>query len=483
MTTRDVPMDPGRGGEARIAHARPGLHLGVALAAVVVAFFLVRLLGEPWPHFPPTYPDSFSYLGVARRGPLHGLFFFDERPIGYPLLLWSVGRSPTLTVLAQTGIYVAAFWVMCRVVFAEMRSRVIGVLAVTFIAAIAIEPRNSLWNTLILSESLSTSLGILSIAAWWRAAARPSKRTVTWGWIATVAWILVRDTNVLPTVLVLLPAALACAWVSPGADGALRRRLLTGALAILVLCGYVYVSQAVSHRNQYPVNNNIGMRVLPDPGLTKWFVQGGMPLDDALRARTGHNSWDDGEAFLRAPELARYRSWARGAGSRRLFLSMVLRSPFWWDRIHHDLPDILRETDQAYDNYGVFGRFPHHLPPPLGEPRTTAGLLGWMLLAAAGLGVAAFERRRRLLVAVVALGLLSAIVEIWASYSGDATEVNRHLVGPLARLNVLLILAIALGADAASARLQRASIPVGAVAPGDPREEALAVVHGAPPDA
>jgi hypothetical protein len=162
---------------------------------------------------------------------------------------------------------------------------------------------------------------------------------------------------------------------------------------------------------------------------------------------------------------------------------MVLRSPFWWDRIHHDLPDILRETDQAYDNYGVFGRFPHHLPPPLGEPRTTAGLLGWMLLAAAGLGVAAFERRRRLLVAVVALGLLSAIIEIWASYSGDATEVNRHLVGPLARLNVLLILAIALGADAASARLQRASIPVGAVAPGDPREEALAVVHGAPPDA
>jgi hypothetical protein len=473
-------MDAGPGGEARIAHLSPGRNLGVALAAVVVAFFLVRLLGQPWPHFPPTYPDSFSYLAVARRGPLHGLFFFGERPIGYPFLLWSVGRSSTLTVLAQTGIYVAAFWVLCRVVFAEMRSRVIGVIAVIFIAAIAIEPRNSLWNTLILSESLSTSLGILSIAAWWRAAARPAKRTVSWAWIATGAWILVRDTNVLPTVLVLLPVALACTWAAPGGDRTLRRRLVGGALAILVICGYVYLAQAVSHRTQYSVHNVVGMRVLPDAGLTKWFAAGGMPLDDALRGRVNRNAWDDGEAFLRAPELARYRVWARGTGGRRLLLSMVVRWPDWWKRLHHDLPGILGEDDRAYDNYAVFDRFPHHLPAPFGTPRTNAGLWVGLLLAAAGLGLAAADRRRRLLVAVVAAGLLSAIVDIWCSYVGDPMEVNRHMVGPLARLSVLVIVAVALGADAAITRLQRPSIPVGAVAPGEPREEALAGMHGAP---
>jgi hypothetical protein len=476
-------MDPGPGGGARIAHARTGRHLGVTLAAVVVAFFLVRLLGQPWPHYPPTYPDSFSYLGVARRGPLHGLFFFDERPIGYPLLLWSVGRSPTLTVVAQTGIYVAAFWVLCRVVFAEMRSRVIGVVAVTFIAAIAIEPRNSLWNTLILSESLSTSLGILSIAAWWRAAARPSKRTVTWAWIAAGAWILVRDTNVLPTVLVLLPVAVACAWASPRADRALRRRLVGGALAILVVCGYVYFAQAVSHRTQYSVHNVVGMRVLPDAGLTSWFAAGGMPLDDALRGRISRNAWDDGEAFLRAPELARYRAWARGAGGRRLLLSMVVRSPDWWKRLHHDLPGILGDDNRAYDSYGVFARFPHHVPPPLGTPRTNAGLWAELLLAAAGLGLAAADPRRRLLAGVVAAGLCSAIVDIWCSYVGDPMEVNRHMVGPLSRLSVLVIVGVALGADATRARLHRAPIPRGAVAPAEPREEALEVMHGASPDA
>src|SRR5204862_1915603 len=57
-------------------------HPGTAIGAVVVAFFLIRMLGQPWPgHFPPTYPDSYSYLKVATEGPFHPHFFFDERPI------------------------------------------------------------------------------------------------------------------------------------------------------------------------------------------------------------------------------------------------------------------------------------------------------------------------------------------------------------------------------------------------------------------
>ncbi len=476
-------MDPGPGGEARIAHARAGRHIGTTIAAVVVAFLLVRLLGEPWPHFPPSYPDSFSYLKVAQRGPFSPHFFFDERPIGYPFLLWSVGRSSTLTVLAQTGLYVASFWILCRVVFTEMRSRVVGVLAVIFIAAIAIEPRNTLWNTLILSESLSASLAVLSIAAWWRAAARLSKTTVTWAWIATAAWILARDTNVLPTVIIILPVVLALTWASPGTDRAVRWRLAGGALAILVLCGYVYVSQAVTHRTQYSVHNVVGMRVLPDEHLTRWFVAGGMPLDDALRRRATHNAWDDGEAFLRAPDLARYRTWARGPGGRRLLLSMVVRWPDWWKRLHHELPNILRSDNHEYDTYAVFDRFPRHLPPPLGTPRTNAGLWAWLLLATGGIGLAALDRRRRLLACVAAAGLASAIVDIWCSYVGDPMEVNRHMVGPLVRLNVLMVIAIALGADAVIARVRRPSTPLEPDAPVEPREEAVAVMQGTPTDA
>jgi hypothetical protein len=421
---------------------------GTAIAGVVVAFFLIRMLGQPWPnHFPPTYPDSFSYLKVATEGPFHPHFFFDERPIGYPLLLWLMGRSSALIVVAQTALYVAAFWTLCRVIFSDLSSKFVGVVAVVFIAALAIEPRNSMWNTIILSESFSTTLAIFSIAAWWRAASRPSKRTITWAWIATVAWILVRDTNVLPTMTVIVPATLVLAFVAKRADRELRRRLVLGAVAVTVVCGYVYVSQAVSHRTQYSVHNVVGMRVLPDAGITHWFVQGGMPLDDALRGRTNHNAWDDNEAFLQAPNLARYRTWARGTGGRRLLISMVVLAPEWWKRLHHEMPNILRDENQAYDSYHVFDRFPHHMPAPLGTPRTPAGLWFALLLAIAGIATAATDPRRRLLAYFAAVGLLSAAVDVWCSYVGDPMEVNRHLVGPLARLNVFVIIAVAIGAD------------------------------------
>jgi hypothetical protein len=453
MSTRDDPTGAEPVATEPSDAARIGRYVGPTIAAVVVAFFLVRLLGAPWPAFPPSYPDSFSYLKVAGHGPLTGHFYFDERPIGYPLLLWLVGRSSTLVVVAQTALYVASFWILCHVVAVELRSRVVAVITVVFLVALAIEPRNSMWNTIMLSESLSTSVAVLSIAAWWRAGARPSKQTVLWAWIATAAWILVRDTNVLPTVLVILPAVVAFAWATPKVDRAVRRRLYVGALAILALCGYVYIAQAVTHRTQYSVHNSVGIRVLPNTALTRWFVAGGMPLDETLRGRTNHSAWDDGDkSFLDDPALARYREWARGPGGRRLLLAMGLQGRYFWNQLHHELPNILHDDNQMYDTYGVFGRFPHHFPPPLGTPRTPAGLWAEMLLATGGIVIALIEGRRRVLAVVALVGLLSALLDIWTSYAGDPLEVNRHLVGPLARLNVFVILAIALGADAVIAR-------------------------------
>ncbi len=454
-STRDAAPDLPPGGDTEAEAEQPDQDtMALVLGALVTAFFLVRVLGGPWPHFPPTFPDSFSYLKVATHGPLRLHFYFDERPIGYPLLLWTVGRSATLAVVAQTLIYVAAFWILCVVLVKELSSRTIAFFAVVLIGAVAIEPRNSLWNDVILSESLSSSLAILSIAAWFRATARPSLRTLKWAWIGTIAWILVRDTNVLPTVLVILPGALGLLFFIPRRERALRRRLIVGAVSVLVVCGYVYVSQASSHRTQYSVDDVVGMRVLPHPSITKFFVQGGMPLDDALRARTGKNAWDDNSAFLDAPNLAKYRTSARGPGGRRLLESMVVLAPDWWNDLHHELPNILKQPNTEYDSYGVAKRLPTHWPAPLGEPRTTGGFWLELWLAAVGLAIAAFERRRRLITYMLAIGLLSAAVDIWTSYTGDPMEVNRHMVGPMLRLDVLALMAIAIGADSAFTQLR-----------------------------
>jgi hypothetical protein len=426
----------------------------ITILAILIAFFLVRVLGAPWPKFPPTFPDSFSYLKVAALGPFHFKFYFTERPIGYPLLQWAMGRSATLIVVAQTLIYVAAWVTLGWVVVTALRNKWLALVTAIFIAALAIEPRNSFWTTAILSESLSTALAVFMAAFWLRAATRPSKRAVTWAWIFTGAWILVRDTNVLSTVLVILPAVLVLVWRGPVRDRAIRKRLLVGTAAIFVLCGYVYVSQGSSHRTQYSVYNFTGMRVLPSQSLTDWFVARGMPMSDALRARTGHNAWDDGpKSFLDDPDLAEFRTWAKGPGARWQLISMGVLAPTWWSKFHHELPNILKSNNAEYDTYHVSDRLPKHFPAPLGTPRSTAGLWAWMLLSVAGLAVAFSERGRRLIPYMVTIAMVSAMLDIWTSYVGDPMEVNRHMVGPLSRLCVAMLLAVAFGADALIARI------------------------------
>jgi hypothetical protein len=109
----------------------------------------------------------------------------------------------------------------------------------------------------------------------------------------------------------------------------------------------------------------------------------------------------------------------------------------------------------------VFDRFPDHWPAPFGEARSNGTLWLQLLLAGAAIVVAFVLGQRRVLALFALVGLLSAIVDVWASYAGDPMEVNRHLVGPFARLYVFVILAIAIGADALVASLRRATPAVG----------------------
>ena len=445
-----VDTDAGDAGNSGVRSSIvPG---AVALGA---ALFLVRMLGAPWPHFPPSFPDSHSYLSLARIGPLHPSFFFGERPIGYPLLAWVLGRSSTLVVVAQSLLYVGAFVVLGWVLDREISSRLVAFVAIVCIVAIAIEPRNSLWNTQILSESLSNTTAILMIAAWLRAVGRPDPTAIRWACIATIAWISVRDPNVIPAMLTVVPAAVAIGFVVRHRERPLARALLSGALSITLVCTYVYTSEASSHRGIYPVLDNVGTRILPDPSLTKWFVSAGMPMSDALRERTGHVAWDDNNAFLVAPQLAGIRSWAKGSGGGILLVSLVARAPDWWRRLHAALPHLLSYGDADYDTFGVTHRLPTRMPAPLGEPRTNGALAAGLLLAAAGIAFAATDRRRRLVAVATGVMLVSALADLYVSFAGDSIEVERHLVGPLLRLSVAMVVAIAIGVDTAVQSVRR----------------------------
>ncbi|CAB4886998.1 unannotated protein [freshwater metagenome] len=429
---------------------------GGVCASLGLMIFMVRVLGASWPgQFKIFFPDSFSFKNAAGLTPFSPAFYAAERPIAFPTLLFLLGRSTVVTVVVQTLLYGLAYLFGVRVACRILRQPESRLLAGMAIIAIGLEPRFALWNTHILSESLGMTLAAVSVMLWWRFSVTPGVVRLRWAGVATIAWLTVRDSNVPPWMAVGVPALLIASFWWRGTDAEFRRSLRRWGVITLVVCLGVAVTQSANGRNRYATLNNVGLRVLPDAELTAWFVDQGMPTSPALVERTGSSSFDDSWEMLKSPALEEFRSWARGAGQRQMLVSYARFAPHWVGALYDDLPVLLNSDQSAYDAFHVAQRVPPALPGQLGGPTSRMGLLIWTLLAAVGLALAA--RRRGLQSIVLGLLLASCFIDLYMAYVGDSVEVQRHMVGPLSRMVLVMVLCIATGLDAAftSIRLRK----------------------------
>ena len=423
----------------------------ISTAAGVVAslgllFFVVRTLGAAWPgKFKIFFPDSFSFLNAARLTPFSPAFYAAERPIAFPMLLFMLGRSTVVAVVVQTFLYGFAYLFAVRVACRVLRQSEARLLAGVMIIMIGLEPRFALWNTHILSESFGMTLAVVSVSMWWRFSAEPSVVRLRWAGVATIAWLTARDSNVPPWLVVGVPALLLASLLWKSAEPDLRKALRHWGVITLVVCLGVGLSQSINGRNRYATMNNVGLRVLPDKELTHWFVGQGMPESDALVERTGFSSFDNNWKMLNSADLASFRAWASGSGQRQMLESYVRFAPHWVSNLYDDLPTLLSSDQSAYDAFQVAKRLPAAIPGQVGGPTSRPGLLIWSVLACAGLALAA--RRRGLQSIVLGLLLASTFVDLYMAYVGDSVEVQRHMVGPLSRMALIMAICVSLGVD------------------------------------
>jgi hypothetical protein len=416
--------------------------------------FVVRIFGGLWPdQFKIFFPDSFSFLNVAKLTPFSPNFYAAERPIAFPTLLFLLGRSTALTIAVQTLLYGLVFVLAARCACVLLRQPAARVIAVFLIVRIGLEPRFALWNSHILSESLGMTLAVASVVSWWRFSAEPTVHRLRWAGLATIAWITARDSNVPPWLAVGVPALFIASFWWKSAEPALRAALRRWAVITLVVCIGVALGQAANGRNRYATLNNVGQRVLTDRQLTNWFVDQGMPVSDALIERTGKSSFDDGWKMLNSPDLVGFRAWARGAGQREMLYSYVRFAPHWIRALNADLGVLLRTDQVSYDAFHVSARLPKASTSQLGGPTTRRGLLIWTLVSLIGLALA--SRRRGLQTAVLGLLLVSTFIDLYMAYVGDSVEVQRHMVGPLSRMAVIMVVCVCVGIDAAIAEVRQ----------------------------
>ncbi len=424
--------------------------------------YLVRVLGPGWRKgFPSFFPDSASYLKVAKLGPLSPSFWFTERPVGVPLLMWLSAFNTRAFILLQTTLFAVSVAFLCQTILRTLKVRPLAWLACAAIAAVAIAPKFGVWNLEVLSESLGMSLSIIALTCWLRAS---QAFTASRMWIATlttVAWMLVRDSHGIP-VLILAVGLAVIAWRM--SDKAIRSTLLKCLGVMLLTFSYISVSQAVSNRNQYPLMNNVGLRILPDQEMTKNFVDRGMPTNETLAGRSGHNTWDDGEVFLQSADLAEFRNWVNGSGQNDQLLSLAIDAPFWIDVMQKELPVSLAYDFHDYDRFQTLQRLPSRTFG-FESPRTTSDLLLWLITAVAAILALFYFPKTRKLAVFSTIGLIAALIEMYASIAGDAVEVQRHLIGPFLRIFVIVILVTALAVEMIylSFKNQKASVVVEAI--------------------
>ena len=421
----------------------------MARSAVVVAaaLFLVRVLGEPWGGgFDPVFPDTASYVRVSDRGPFWPRFWFDERPPAYPLVLWLLGGGARTVVVFQSVAYVAAWIWLGMVVWQRTASRPVAVVIIGVLALTAMQSRWAMWTTQILTESLSITLAVAAVAAWWQFVVAPLRWRLVVATSITAAWMLLRDSNAITFCVFALPALLVAFVLRRRAATDLRRYSVIGLGVLVAVGGYSAIGQIASDRSATSFHNNVGLRWLPDPGMSSFFESRGMPVDDALVARNGGDAWADGEAFLRDPALADYRAWADGRGRVAAAESLVLEAPFWLDGLRDALGRSLRDEFRAYDLFDVGDRIPRRTLGPF-DP-VGSGVMMAVAMVASTVGALAAARRRRALGMFAGFLLIPAWIDLYLSYAGDAVEVSRHMIGALSRLSVATVVVVGIGLDA-----------------------------------
>jgi hypothetical protein len=444
-------------------------------SAVGTAAFVGRMMADPnRAGFKPVFPDSFDYIRIAKLGPTDlGEFWFGQRPVLYPALLWLTGVNTQRAIAIQTLLYCVAVLFLATTILRLCRSRIVGAAGSVATIGLLTLPKYSQWSINLLTESLSATTAVFMSAMWLRLAAWPSRKRAAGAAMSTCLWVLARDGNAavgLATSVGVLAVAAAMRWweqrsrrsvASPTAPttsnpvGSARRFVVAVAIAVVGCSMYMLVAQRVSERGRYWVHNVVGLDVLPNPTLKAWFIEHGMPMSPALEGRTGRDAWSDGNAsFLESPDLVEYRKWAASDGIALMQRSFVQNFSQHSKKLHNDWPVWRKSRGNDYDVYQTFSRWPE-VPGQLRLTGHTMSAMAIIMLAAmiVIIGLARGHAARRV-TSVLVVMIATSGLEIYLSFVADGVERYRHTIIGQMRLDMTIVLAVCCAADQLASRIR-----------------------------
>lgn len=409
------------------------MHVGgrQTLPVIVVAagYAVMRLAFVFSGHTPVFHPDTDTYRVTP------DLLGRTWRPWVYPL---TNALLPDRGVVAfQTFVSALAFTTLAFAIASTLRSRGSKLVIGISILALGAVGRHTLWDSMLMTESLGLALTALLI--------------VTFVWIDRIPpvgvlsvfmlWVFLRDAHVYLGALVVIGVIV---WGVP------RRRwiLPLGCAAI-----FAWAALAAANNSQaedYAVRINVAYHVAPDPEFFDWFVDQGMPesgafaLTDLNPDRPGHQlsalptvetTTEWGELadqlrfrfrFLRADPV--FENWLSEHGPRTYTRFLVEHPPFTFGALGRLFVD-----GDLYDEAFVDRTYMSlSSDEPVGLPGLVpddGSVFSIILVAAglAGLGLRSAAQRRLDPRSILPLALLASTVpHVLLAYHGSPWEIGRH---------------------------------------------------------
>jgi hypothetical protein len=311
---------------------------GRSARAIAGGLAIVALLVLAWPggEAAGRFPDSAGYLAWPEPVKAEGLVRLGPRLPAYPLLLRAVGTGPTLVHL-QLG--------LCLTTFLWLGALLAGWPGLVLSGLLCLSPQLYVWQSLVLTESLTFSLlaGLVAGGVWM--ARRPGPGALLC-WLGAMAFFgLLRSSNVLIVPFLLAPMLLW--WRDPESRHGWRPALGGQGrwlwVAIAATAAVVLLGTALSERSGFWRMNYVTAmmeRVAGNPQAIAWFGARGMPTpivwkSDAFAqwlesdGRGAYQSWVVG----RADAYALAWTWLRPSGQRaeieRRYLRPGAPQPSW----------------------------------------------------------------------------------------------------------------------------------------------------------
>jgi hypothetical protein len=253
-----------------------------------------------------------------------GAKYADLSPDGVHCTL-SYAPLPTNLTYAQFVFSLLAWLAFALALSAQCRRRWVSVLAFTAALTLGLSAGVTQWDSIILSESVSTSLFVFLMAMWISLSDGITTNKTVAILVIAIVWSMSREANSL------LVAPLGVAVLFYGV-WYLRSRTLEQRLSGVLGCGLlaiVVTTFAISaHGDRWvlPLLNVIGRRVLPTPEKLAFFQAHGMPVNPRLLEMSGEYGSGKNFAFYKAPELAAFRTWLYTQG-RRVYARDLLTHP------------------------------------------------------------------------------------------------------------------------------------------------------------